>query len=351
MPIQNSEQIDTYYDALVRRDPEYLGIFFVGVKTTGIFCLSTCRARKPLKKNVEFFPDLPEVLQHGYRPCKICRPTENAHEAPEDVQSALQLVQAAEFQKVSDADLREAGLAPERIRRWFKQHHGVTFQAYQRMLRVNRAYQDLKSGGSVSASAFDQGYESLSGFAYTYQKILGRNPSAADAPAPIVLSRITTPLGPMFIGATEEGICLLEFTDRRMLETEFKDLQRRLQTRIIAGSNAHSRQLERELGEYFEGKRQHFEVALDTPGTDFQQMVWEGLQDIPYGTTRSYQAQATHLGRPKAVRAVASANGHNRVSIVVPCHRVIGKDGNLTGYGGGLPRKRWLLDHEAKFRR
>ena len=150
----------------------------------------------------------------------------------------------------------------------------------------------------------------------------------------------------MLACATERGLCLLEFTDRRMLETEFKDLQRLLKARIIAGENAHTRQAETEIGEYFAGRRRHFDVALDTPGSEFQRGVWQSLRALDYGSTHSYQSLAERLGRPSAVRAVAAANGANRIAIIVPCHRVLGKDGALTGYGGGLARKQWLLEHE-----
>ncbi|WP_428198092.1 methylated-DNA--[protein]-cysteine S-methyltransferase [Aliivibrio kagoshimensis] len=162
----------------------------------------------------------------------------------------------------------------------------------------------------------------------------------------ILISRLTTPLGPMFVCATDKGVCLLEFVDRRMLETEFKDLQRLLKAKIITGENPHIKQAKKELAEYFSGQRTQFDVALDTPGTDFQNSVWNCLHQIPYGETRSYQQQAESIHNPKAVRAVASANGFNRISIIIPCHRVIGKNGQLTGYGGGLERKRWLIDHE-----
>jgi AraC family transcriptional regulator of adaptative response/methylated-DNA-[protein]-cysteine methyltransferase len=152
----------------------------------------------------------------------------------------------------------------------------------------------------------------------------------------------------MYAGATATGICLLEFTDRRMLETEFRDLQRRLNAIILAGENRHIVQLKAELNEYFLGARKSFSVALHTPGTIFQEATWRALKQIPYGETCSYQCQAEKLQVPKAIRAVASANGHNRVAIIIPCHRVIGKNGNLTGYAGGLERKKWLLDHERK---
>ena len=163
----------------------------------------------------------------------------------------------------------------------------------------------------------------------------------------INIVRFTTPIGPMFSCATNQGVCLLEFTDRRMLETEFKDLCKRLNAIILPGINPHLEHVQSELAEYFIGERRKFTVPLHTPGTNFQQAVWEILQDIPYGETRTYKQQAIAIDNPKAVRAVASANGHNRVSIIIPCHRVIGSDGSLVGYGGGLHRKKWLLDLES----
>jgi AraC family transcriptional regulator of adaptative response/methylated-DNA-[protein]-cysteine methyltransferase len=161
--------------------------------------------------------------------------------------------------------------------------------------------------------------------------------------------KIETPLGEMVAGSTDEGICLLEFIDRRMLPTEYKDLTRLLGTIIGKGENIHLESLRNQLDEYFNGKLKEFTIPLVTPGTDFQQAVWKELLEIPYGTTRSYQEQANALRRSDSVRAVANANGMNRISIIIPCHRVIGSDGRLTGYGGGLKRKRWLLDHEKKY--
>ena len=158
--------------------------------------------------------------------------------------------------------------------------------------------------------------------------------------------RFTSPIGPMVACASKKGLCLLEFTDRRMLETEFKDLRKRLNAVILPGENPHLELVKKEMKEYFEGKRKYFTVPLDTPGTEFRQSVWKVLQNIPYGETRSYKQQAVALGNPKAVRAVASANGHNRIAVIIPCHRVIGSNGGLTGYAGGLHRKKWLLDLE-----
>ncbi len=264
------------------------------------------------------------------------------------VQQAMKLVRDKPKEKIKDYQLRELGISPELVRRWFKKHYGITFQAYQRMYRINNAFLELKSGKKSLDTAFDSGYESLSGFGYTYKTLIGNSPSKNFEQKVILISRFTTPLGPMFVCATEKGACLLEFVDRRMLETEFKDLQRLLKARIIAGDNKHTKQAKKEVLEYFEGTRSLFDVELDTPGTDFQNSVWECLKGIAYGKTASYQEQAEKINNPKAVRAVASANGFNRISIIVPCHRVIGKDGSLTGYGGGLERKKWLLDHEKR---
>lgn len=334
------------YRIIVEKDARYVGIFYTAVKTTGIFCRPTCTARKPKPENVEFFSEAQEAIRNGYRPCKVCKPMENPEETPPEIQSLMEELVKHPYQKITDADLRERGLVPNTVRRWFKKHHDMTFQAYQRMLRINTAYHKISQGESVTGAAYDTGFNSLSGFATRYKSIFKTSASQAEGKNVITLSRFTTPLGPMFGATTDRGICLLEFTDRRMLETEFEEVAKRYHAVILPGTHPNLVQLEQEMEEYFRGERAHFSVPLDIQGTPFQENVWKILQEIPYGTTRSYAEQAMILGKPKAVRAVASANGHNRVAIVVPCHRVIGKDGSLTGYAGGLERKKWLLDHE-----
>ena len=335
-----------YYQALIDRESSYVGIFYVCVKTTTVFCIATCRARKPKFENIEFFTTFKEALDSGYRPCKICKPTENASEAPTQVAVAIKLVKENPKEKISDYQLTQKEISPKLVRRWFKRNYGMTFQAYQRMYRINLAYQELKGGKNATDTAFGAGYESLSGFGYTYKKIIGKSPKHSVENNLILINRLTTPLGPMFICATDDGVCLLEFVDRRMLETEFKDLQKLLDAKIITGENQHMKQAKNEINEYFNGQRKTFDVKLQTPGTDFHNLAWECLKEIPYGDTSTYQQQAEKLNKPKAVRAVTSANGFNRISIIVPCHRVIGANGKLTGYGGGIERKRWLIEHE-----
>lgn len=346
MLISDLNEIKIDYKALVEKDPRYIGIFYVGVKTTSVFCIATCRARKPKFENVEFYTTFKDALDAGYRPCKICKPTENSNEAPTQIIEAVKMIRENPKIKISDYLLRQHQISPEVVRRWFKKNYGITFQSYQRMYRINNAYQELKIGKGIMDTAYDAGYESLSGFGYTYKKLMKKAPSQNANNKVILINRLTTPLGPMFVCATSEGICLLEFVDRRMLETELKDLQRLLNMQILFGENEHIQQVRSEIDEYFKGERKDFDVKLHTPGTEFQKKVWEYLRKIPYGKLSTYKQQAENINNPNAVRAVAKANGYNRVAIIIPCHRIIGSNGNLTGYGGGLERKRWLIEHE-----
>jgi AraC family transcriptional regulator of adaptative response/methylated-DNA-[protein]-cysteine methyltransferase len=339
---------EVFYQALVDKDISYEGTFIAAVKTTGIFCRPTCRARKPKPENVEFFKTTKEALQHGYRPCKVCQPLEKIGATPAYIKDLLARIDQDPALKFKDWDLVQQGIEPSKIRRWFLKNHGITFHAYQRMFRINWAFKRIKSGEPVTSVAFDTGYESLSGFTDSYKAVLGVSPVNSKSQQVITITRLETPLGPMFAGAVEQGICLLEFTDRRMLETQLKVLSKRLNAPVVQGSHPHFTLLSQQLEEYFAGQRREFTVPIYTPGTGFQQAVWEELRRIPYGCTRSYKQQAIALNIPAAVRAVANANGMNRISIIIACHRVIGEDGHLTGYGGGLWRKKWLLDLEQQ---
>ena len=339
---------DVYYKALVDKDSRYEGSFIVGVKTTGILCRPTCTARKPKRENVEFFATTKEAMLKGYRPCKICRPLELLGETPVPIKNILDALSADPSRKFKDWDLRQQGIDPAMMRRWFLKHHGITFHAYQRVFRINSAFKRIKNGEGVTSTAFDVGFDSLSGFGDSFKSIFGVSPKLSKEQTIIDLCRLETPLGTMFACATEKGICLLEFTDRKMLETEFKTLAKMLNAHILPGDNLHFAVLKQQLAEYFAGSRTEFTVPIFSPGTNFQQEVWACLCGIPYGQTRSYGQQAAAIKKSAAVRAVANANGMNRLCILIPCHRVIGADGSLTGFGGGLWRKRWLLDMESR---
>lgn len=343
------DQEDIFYKALIEKDSSFEGTFIVGVKTTGIFCRPTCTARKPKRENVEFFATTKDAILKGYRACKVCHPMEKAGKAPEYVNLVLRKLEETPVGKIKDYDLWTMGVELSQLRRWFLKNHGITFHAYQRMYRINSAFQKYQEGKTVTDIAFDSGYDSLSGFGNSFKNIIGASPKNSKAKQVINFTRIETDLGTMVACATDIGICLLEFSDRKMLETELKQLKKILNAPIVQGYNKYFQPLKEQLDAYFRGTLQNFDLPLDMVGTVFQKQVWNILLNIPYGTTTTYAQQASLLGKASSVRAVANANGMNKISIIIPCHRVIGSDGSLTGSGGGLWRKKKLLDLEQSY--
>lgn len=336
------------YEALLRKDQGYVGIFWVGVKSTGIFCKPTCTARKPKEVNVEFFPSVRDALYSGYRACKVCRPMNANGSTPEWFDMLVGKIDEDPTKRWKDTDLLELNLNPNKVRRWFKKNYDMTFHAYLRSKRLGHAIGRIKQGESVTQTAFGHGFESLSGFIDAVKNLAGSSPGEMKDKTIIHVNRIETPLGPMLAGATDNGLCLLEFADRRMLETQLKRIVNWLNGLIVTGDNKFIKQVSEEIEKYFSGKLRKFSVPLVLPGTEFQKSVWKELTKIPFAETTSYQSIAERIGKPKAVRAVATANGDNRLAIIIPCHRVIGKDDKLHGYGGGLWRKKKLLEIEQQ---
>ncbi len=328
--------------AYLAGDRGYDGLFFLAVRTTGIFCRPTCPAWKPLPKNVEYFPTARAALFAGYRPCKRCRPLARRNE-PQWATRLLGAIEGDPTRRIREADLRCHGIDPATVRRYFLRTYGMTFQAYCRARRLTRTFQRIREGGSMSTAVFESGYESHSGYRAAFSKVFGTTPGDAASRGCVVLSWLESPLGPLIAGATEDGVCLLEFSDRRMLEGQLARVRNYFGAAAAPGLNDHLMHLESELEQYFGGRLRGFTVPLRYPGTPFQVGVWSRLLEIPYGETRSYQDLARDLGDAKAVRAVGRANGQNRIAIVIPCHRVVNKSGALGGYGGGLRRKEFLL--------
>lgn len=336
--------------AFEAKDPGYDGLFYVAVRTTGVFCRPSCPSR-PKAENVEFYATTGQALRAGYRPCKRCRPMESAAEPPEWLAPLLQRLEAEPEARVGLRELRAMGLSPERVRRWFVQHHGLTFAQWSRGRRLASAFTRLRQGQELDDVVFGSAYGSHSGFRSAFGKTFGTPPGRVDAGKGFLAARfVATPLGDMLAVAVDQpgltGLCLLEFADRRMLETNLAVVRRRFGLAVLPGSNAVLDTLEKELRGYFGGRLREFSTPLLPVGTPFQEAVWAQLRRIPYGATISYEELARRLGNPAALRAVARANGANRIAILVPCHRVVGKDGRLTGYGGGLWRKGLLLDLE-----
>jgi len=339
------------YAAVAARDTSYAGIFFVGVRTTGIFCRPGCPAKTPLRRNVEFFASAEMAVEEGFRACRRCRPLEPVGRTPDPIRALLAELSRDPSLRLRDRDLRARGLDPTTVRRWFQRHHGMTFQAYQRTARLGRSLDDLARGEALARAAFGSGYDSLSGFSEALRALTGEPPSRSREKMVVRTTRVSTPLGPMVLGATEDAVCLLEFGEPVRAEDQLRRLAKRLDCVFVPGSNAVTERMEEELGRYFAGKLTEFQSPLLVPGSDFQRRAWDALRKIPYGETRSYRDQAEAIGSPTAVRAVARANGANRIAIVIPCHRVIGADGSLTGYGGGLAKKEFLLELERRVKR
>ena len=332
--------------ALYERDQSFDNIFFVGVRTTRVFCRPSCPARKPRPENVSYFATASDALFAGFRPCKRCRPLDDGA-LPEWAQGLLKSVEADPEKPFRAAQLRARGIEPARARRVFLKHYGMTFHAYVRSRRLANALGQIRRGAPIDDIALGSGYQSHSGFRSAFGKTFGVTPGKASNATCLVTGMFDSPLGPMILAATDQGLCLAEFADRRMLETQFRILRRRLSCAIVPGSNAHLQQACQELSQYFAGKRRSFSVALLRPGTRFQQQVWDAVSRIPFSTTQTYEEIAQIVGT-KSARAVGHANGMNRLAIFIPCHRVVTKQGTLGGYGGGLWRKKRLLEMETR---
>ncbi|MBA3385985.1 MAG: bifunctional transcriptional activator/DNA repair protein Ada [Chthoniobacterales bacterium] len=337
------------YRALRERDSTFEGIFVAGIRTTGIFCRPTCSAKKPAPQNVEFFATPSDALLGGYRPCLRCQPMDPAQPAPALILRLRAEVEKTPSGRITDKELRALEIDPSTARRQFMRHYGMTFQAYHRARRMGLALREVRRGGRVDHAQSESGFESASGFREAFVRIFGQAPTSAKERPALLAERIETPLGVMIAVADDEGLRLLEFADRRATERELRLLRERLRTSIVPGEHRFLEQIRRELGDYFAGRSLEFRTPVAPVGSDFQQRTWQLLRTIPPAETRSYSWMAEQLKIPGARRAVGRANGTNMLCLIIPCHRVIRADGTLCGYGGGLWRKRWLLDHERKF--
>src|SRR5262245_13704787 len=247
--------------AYLKKDASYDGVFFLGVRTTGIFCRPSCPARKPLPKNVDYFPNVREAISSGYRPCKRCRPLDTNGKPPEWVGQALALVNTS-AERIKDSALRASGIDPYRVRRFFQRNYGMTFQAYCRARRMGEALNQLRRGASLDDVTLGNGYESYSGFRDAFSRTFGRPPGTSRSVDCIVVTWLESPLGPLVAAANNRGICLLEFTDRRMLETQFRTLKKLFSCAIVPGENAYLKTLGHELENYFAGTLKQFSVPI-----------------------------------------------------------------------------------------
>jgi AraC family transcriptional regulator of adaptative response/methylated-DNA-[protein]-cysteine methyltransferase len=349
-PMRDLPDHDHLYAALLARDPAYEGVALVGVTSTGIYCRLTCPARKPLAQNCRWFGNASEARQAGFRACLRCKPQgaqADAHPVIRDLTDALAANPARRW---SEGDVAARGHDPSTVRRVFRQHFGQSFLQMARDARLRQGITTLNKGGRMIDAQLDSGFDSASGFRRAFAQLFGHAPHQMAMDADLRADWIETPLGGMIVIADTTSLHLLEFVDRKALPAGLRKLSGLVKGRIGFGRTTVTDLTETALEAFFSGQQGRLDIPVHLAGTPFQQRVWQELCNIPAGQTRSYGQLAAAIGQPTAVRAVAGANGANRLALVVPCHRVIGSNGTLTGYAGGLWRKEKLIALEGRYR-
>ena len=345
---------DARWNAVVARDPQpACGPFILAVTSQGIYCRPGCPARTPLRRNARFYPDAAAAESDGYRACRRCDPKgERAALHAAAVQAACEAIEASEAMPSLAALAERAGYARHHFLRMFRDVTGVTPRSFAESVRARRLQARLSGGERVVDAVAGAGYGSESRVYGAPGQVLGMTPGAVrrgGAGEVIRTALADSPLGPLMVGATERGVCFIGFAeDAAALEG---DLRHRFPAARIEPAEAALAETVRTVVGFLGEPRAALALPLDLRGTAFQRRVWEALQAIPFGETRSYGEVAEAIGAPRAVRAVARACAQNHVSLAVPCHRVVGKDGDLTGYRWGVPRKRALLAKERAGRR
>ncbi len=338
--------------AMERRDAAAEGAFWIAVQTTGIYCRPGCPARMPKRENVSFFDTRDAARMAGFRACKRCKPDEPAlaERQAKAVAAAVKLIEAAAAAvKLDDLALR-VGVSPHHLHRLFKSQLGVTPKQYADALRAGRLRDILAAGGRVTDAVYDAGFGAPSRMYDQAGARLGMAPSEIKRQGENMEIRYTIAdswLGRALVAATEKGICCIQFDDDDQMLTD--ELQQRFPNATLAEAEAGSDYagwVQQTLA-FIEEPATAPSMPLDIRGTAFQEQVWRALMTIRAGETKTYSEVAKAIGKPKAVRAVASACGANKIAVIIPCHRVIGKDGSVTGYRWGTERKQKLLARES----
>jgi AraC family transcriptional regulator, regulatory protein of adaptative response / methylated-DNA-[protein]-cysteine methyltransferase len=336
---------DEMENAFNKKDSGYDGIFYVAVRTTGIFCRPSCSS-KPKRQNIEFFRTVFGAVKAGYRPCKRCHPLEANGKPPGWVLKLMHSIEKKPDLKISENELSKYGASPEQARRWFINHYGMTFAEWQRGRKLAEAFTEISKGSSIDEVLFEKGYESHSGFRDAFARTFGTTPGKQGPGDFIAVQFMETPLGPLVMAGIKSGICFIEFADQRTLKYSYLKLRKSFNLPVLPATNEPLELLSMELKSYFQAGLTRFTAPLVLRGTAFQEWVWQELMNINYGEVISYRDLAVRMGDSRFTRAVSRATAMNHIGIVIPCHRVVGAGGELTGYGGGLWRKRLLLELE-----
>lgn len=343
--------------AVLEKDVTLDGRFVYGVLTTGIFCRPGCPARTPKRANVRFYRDPVAAGQAGLRACLRCRPLEPLPEALHGNVEAICVYISGALEQPKTSKLSSLSerfrMSPFHLQRTFKAATGVTPFQYARALRVQRFKTGLRTDGSVTKAIYDAGFPSGSSVYQDADTLLGMTPGEyrrGGAGLKISYVGIETSLGQMLLGATDRGLCFLEFGQSE--EEMLRSLRREFAAAtLLPMMRPYPQEFEgwvRALSSYLEGEQELLNIPVVLRGTAFQVKVWNYLRTIPKGCVRSYSEVAEAVGHPQAVRAVGSACGANHIGLVIPCHRVIRGNGGLGGYRWGLDRKRQLLEAERE---
>ena len=338
------------WDAMRRRDRAADGTFYYSVLTTGVYCRPSCAARLPRRENVSFHASCAEAERAGFRPCKRCRPNEAglAERHAALVANACRMIEEADEMPSLDALAQAAGLSRFHFHRVFKAVTGVTPKAYADAHRGKRVRAKLVRSGTVTEAIYEAGFNSNGRFYAASSELLGMTPSefrAGGAGTTIRFAVGQSSLGAILVAASEKGVCAIQFGEDP--DALLRTLQDRFPKAQLIGGDERFEQLVARVVGLIETPAQALDLPLDVRGTAFQQQVWRALRDIPAGSTASYAEIAARIGQPKAVRAVAQACAANEIAVAIPCHRVVRRDGSLSGYRWGVERKRALLTRES----
>ena len=344
------------WESVLHRDPTADDRFLYAVTTTGIYCRPSCPSRRPKRDNVAFFSSAAAAEQAGFRACQRCRPNraKSPHRAVQRARDYIDshIADLGEERITLEVLGKQSGISPYHLQRKFKEVVGLTPAQYIRARRSELLKGELKRGETVSRATFGAGYGSSSRVYGDSDQRLGMTPATyrrGGAGAHIDYVTARTSLGTLLVGATDRGVCAVTLgNDAKTLETAL-ELEYPAATRKHVATPSNSLALwVAEIIEAVDSDRVRLDIPLDIQASAFQWRVWRALQQIPFGETRSYSEIATAIGSPKAVRAVASACANNRAAVVIPCHRVVGQSGDVSGYKWGVDRKRRLLEREAK---
>lgn len=341
---------EVFWQAVNANDARFDGAFYLGVKTTGIYCRPSCRARTPKRENVEFFATWTDAERFGLRACLRCKPkiAEAADPQITKILKVCDLLRSDDAYSLEEL-AGEVGLSPYHLQRSFKEVIGVSPKKYSEAKRMERFKSELREGSDVTAAMYDAGFGSSSRLYEKAAENMGMTPAAykkGGQGVTINYSITDCELGRILVARTIKGLCNVAFADNdESLETnlrsEYPNAEVVKDAKVLKG-------FVDEILQHLAGEKKRLDLPLDIQATAFQMRVWELLRKIPYGETITYSQLAEHLGDRNKVRAVAQACANNRVAVVVPCHRVVGKDGKMTGYRWGVERKETLLANERR---